>query len=75
MRKQRVQNLSAIEVCLEVAQVDFMLPLDYHREFPLDRQVSTTHIAQLAYASALSVGGLWIGADLQLSFHWPTPAQ
>ena len=35
MRKQRVQNLSAIEVYLEVAQVDFMLPLDYHREFPL----------------------------------------
>ena len=28
MRKQRVQNLSAIEVYLEVAQIDFMLPLD-----------------------------------------------
>ena len=28
MRKQRVQNVSAIEVYLEVAQVDFMLPLD-----------------------------------------------
>ena len=28
MRKQRVQNLSAIEVYLEVVQVDFMLPLD-----------------------------------------------
>ena len=28
MRKQRVQNLGAIEVYLEVAQVDFMLPLD-----------------------------------------------
>ena len=38
MRKQRVQNLSAIEVYLEVAQVDFMLPLDYHREFPLGRR-------------------------------------
>ena len=38
MRKQRLQNLSAIEVYLEVAQVDFMLPLDYHREFPLGRR-------------------------------------
>ena len=38
MRKQRVQNLSTIEVYLEVAQVDFMLPLDYHREFPLGRR-------------------------------------
>ena len=28
MRKQRMQKLSAIEVYLEVAQVDFMLPLD-----------------------------------------------
>ena len=28
MRKQRVQNLSAIEKYLEVAQIDFMLPLD-----------------------------------------------
>ena len=28
MKKQRVQNLSAIEVYLEVAQVAFMLPLD-----------------------------------------------
>ena len=27
MRKQRAQNLSAIEVYLEVAQVDFMIPL------------------------------------------------
>ena len=26
--KKRVQNLSAIKVYLEVAQVDFMLPLD-----------------------------------------------
>ena len=34
VRKQRVQNLSAIEVHLEVVQVDFMLPLDYHI-FPL----------------------------------------
>ena len=38
MTRKRVQNLSAIEACLEVAQVDFMLPLDYHREFPLDRR-------------------------------------
>ena len=40
MRKQRVQNLSAIEVYsyLEVAQVDFMLPLYYHRECPLGRR-------------------------------------
>ena len=37
MRKQRVQNLRAIEVYLEVAQVNFMLPLEYHREFPLGR--------------------------------------
>ena len=35
MRKQLVQNLSAIEVYLEVTQVDVMLPLHYHREFPL----------------------------------------
>ena len=28
MRKQRVQNLSAIEVYLEVAQVDFMLRIN-----------------------------------------------
>ena len=28
IRKKRVQNLSAIKVYLEVAQVDFMLPLD-----------------------------------------------
>ena len=73
MRKQRVQNLSAIEVYLEVAQVDFMLPLDYHREFPLGRRGE--QLAQFAYTSALSVGGLWVEADLQLSFHWPTPAQ
>ena len=38
MRKQCVQNLSAIEAYLEVEQVDFMLPLDYHREFPLGRR-------------------------------------
>ena len=38
MRKQRVQNFSAIEVYLEVAQVDFMLPLNYHREFRLSRR-------------------------------------
>ena len=36
--KKRVQHLSAIEVYLEVAKVDFMLPLDYHREFPLGPQ-------------------------------------
>ena len=38
MRKQRVQNVSVIEVYLEVVQVDFMLPLDYHREFSLGRR-------------------------------------
>ena len=76
MRKQRAQNLSAIEAYLEVTQVDFMLSLDYHLgNFLSVAEVSTTHIAPLAYASALSVGGLWTEADLQLSFHWPTPAQ
>ena len=74
VRKQGVHNLSAIEVYLEVAQVDFMLPLNYHREF-LSVAVGTTHIAPLVYASALSVGGLLTEADFQLSFHWPTPAQ
>ena len=33
-----MQNLSAIEVYLEVVQVNFMLPLDYDREFPLGRR-------------------------------------
>ena len=35
-----MQNLSAIEVYLEVAQVNLMLPLDYDtdREFPLGRR-------------------------------------
>ena len=36
MRKYPISAMSAIEVYLEVAQVDFMLPLDYHREFPID---------------------------------------
>ena len=76
MRKQCVQNLSAIEVYLEVALVDFMLPLDYHREFPLGRRgAHHPYSAVGTYASALSVGDLWTEADLQLSFHWPTPAQ
>ena len=58
MRKQRVQKLSAIEVSLEVAQVDFMLPWITIGNFLSVAEVSTTHIAQLAYASALSVEGL-----------------
>ena len=53
-----------------------MLPLDYHLGNLLSvAEVSTTHIAQLAYAPALSVGGLLSEADLQLSFHWQAPAQ
>ena len=52
-----------------------MLPLNYHREFPLGRRGGHHPHSQLEYASALSVGGLWTEADLQLSFHWPTPAQ
>ena len=81
MRKQRVQNLSALEVYLEVAQVDFM----YHwilctilctiGNSLMVAEVGTTHIAQLAYASALSLGGPWTEGDLQLSFQWPTRAQ
>ena len=76
MRKQRVQNLSAFEVYLEVAQVDFIC---YHwiniGNYLSVAEVGTTHIAQLAYASALCVGDLWTEADLQLCLHWPTPAQ